>query len=423
MFAKSIQEVYISKQVVNMAGIIFLGLIYLTFISLGLPDSLLGAVWPVMRLDFGTSVDAAGLIFFIISAGTIFSSLISGRVISRFGTGKVAAVSVLLTASALIGGSFVPSAGWFALIAVPLGLGGGGVDAGLNNYVALNYAPRHMSWLHCFWGVGAFMGPFIISGYLRHGENWRGVCLALGSVQFFICLLLFLSLSLWKKRDTNRFSPHIPQEKDIPFSNTFQHNETAPEDSEKAGALRIPGVIPALITFFIYCAAEYTLGLWGASFLTEIKGFSSAGAAQAVSLYFIGITAGRFANGFLTLWCAGGQLIRMGICIIITGAVLLALPLPRFAVMPALFLVGLGCAPIYPSMIHLTPERFGPQNSARVISLQMAYAYCGSTFIPPLAGIIAARTTMAIIPFFLIGYGIVMLFMSEKIRRAIKQPY
>jgi fucose permease len=389
-----------------MTAAIFLGLIYLTFISLGLPDSLLGAAWPVMRVDFGASLDTAGLLFFIISGGTIVSSLSAGWVVGRFGPGKVTALSVLCTASALVGASFSPSIGRLALMALPLGLGGGAVDAALNNYVALHYTPRHMSWLHCFWGVGAFTGPLIIGRYLGQGDNWRGAYLTLGIIQGLISLLLLLSLPLWRVQN----QAQSPQSQSA-------HKAASPQGNAKGGVLRIPGVIQALITFFIYCAAEYTLGLWGASFLTELRDFSKPDAARAISLYFAGITIGRFITGFLTFRFTGIQLIRSGLWVITSGAALLLLPLPNPAPLLALLLIGLGCAPIYPSMIHLTPERFGPENSPKIIGLQMACAYSGSTLVPPLVGFIAAHTAMTVIPLCLVCYGIAMLFMSEQTNR------
>jgi fucose permease len=419
---------------------LFLMLIYITFISLGLPDSLLGAVWPVMRLDLGAPLDAAGLIFIITSGGTIISSLSSGLVVGRFGAGRVTAVSVTLTAAALLGASFSRSVGWLVLMAVPLGLGAGAVDAALNNYVALHYAARHMSWLHCFWGVGALTGPIIIGSFLRRGSNWRGPYFLLGIMQFAVALVLLLSQPLWKAYgngislkdgeetrgekagDGEPGGTGGPGDPSGPGRPAGEAGTIPAEPVKKRNLLGIPGVIPALFTFFIYCATEYTLGLWGASFLAEFRGFSKSGAAFAVSMYYMGITAGRFLTGFLTFRFSGAGLIRAGLCIITAGALLLALPLKGPFALAALLLIGFGCSPVYPSMIQLTPVRFGAENSPRIIGLQMACAYTGSTFVPPLVGLIAANTTMGALPFFLIGYGILMLFMSERINRSVKTP-
>jgi fucose permease len=400
---------------------IFLILIYLTFISLGLPDSLLGTAWTVIRLDFGASLDTAGIIFIIISGGTIISSLSSGWVLGRFGTGKVTTVSVLLTASALVGASFSPGVWWLMLMAIPLGLGGGAVDAALNNYVALHYAPRHMSWLHCFWGVGAFTGPLIISSYLRQHNNWRGAYLTLGILQSIIGLLLVFSLPLWNKYTQVLSQKDAERVAKDDHTGSAQDEKPAQEPGTRWGVLGIPGVPQALITFFFYCATEYTVGLWGASFLTDQRGFDKPSAASAISMYFAGITIGRFITGFLTTRFSGTQLIRTGLCIITSGAVLLLLPLPGPAALVALLLIGFGCAPIYPSMIQLTPERFGAENSPKIIGLQMACAYSGSTFMPPLIGFIAANTNMLVVPIVMVCYGISMFFMSEQITRATRR--
>ncbi|MDR3144758.1 MAG: MFS transporter [Treponema sp.] len=400
----------------------FLALIYIAFISLGLPDSLLGTAWPVMRLEFGVSLDTAGIIAFIISGGTIISSLSSGWVLGRFGTGRVTAFSVLLTAASLLGSSFGLSIWWIALLAVPLGLGAGAVDTALNNYVALHYAARHMSWLHCFWGVGALGGPLIIGTFLRHGDNWRGAYFFIAIVQMGVGLLLLLSLPLWKLQGKSGTPPSAapegpPSAAPSPAAASSAAPETPPKAGGRGGALRIPGVVQALVTFFLYCATEYTVGLWGASFLSELRGFSKASAASAISLYFIGITAGRFLTGFLTLRFSGVLLIRTGLCVITAGAVLLLLPLPGPFALTALLLIGFGCSPVFPSMIQLTPKRFGAENSPRIIGLQMACAYSGSTLMPLLAGFIVARSTMNLVPVFLVCYGLAMLCMSEWINR------
>ncbi|MDR1540221.1 MAG: MFS transporter [Clostridiales bacterium] len=381
-------------------AILFLLLIYLTFISLGLPDSLLGAVWPVMRVELGAPLDAAGIVFIVISGGTIISSLLCPAIIKRFKMRGVTIASVFITALAIICSGFVKNIWALTLLAVPLGLGAGAIDSALNNFVALNYKARHMSWLHAFWGIGALTGPLIIGVFLRQNGAWRSAYFTLGSIQLAVGALLLFATPLWRKFD-------VAQE----------NADGASEASDKVNVLKIPGVKPALITFFVYCATEYTVGLWGASFLTELRGFSKAGAATAVSLYYIGITAGRIITGFLTARFSGERLIRGGIIIVTAGALLLAAPV-GIAPMAALLVIGLGCSPVYPCMVQLAPKRFGVANSQRVISLQMACAYTGSTFVPPLAGIIAANTTIGVIPVFLLAYCVVMLFMSEMVNKA-----
>ncbi|MDR3276656.1 MAG: MFS transporter [Treponema sp.] len=377
---------------------LFLILIYLSFIGLGLPDSLLGAAWPVMRLDFSAPVDAAGLVFVIISGGTILSSLLAGWALRRFGTGRVTALSVVLTAGGLLGSSLGHSFWHLMLMAVPLGLGAGSVDSALNNYVALHYKAQHMSWLHCFWGVGAFTGPLIIGAFLRDEGNWRGAYRSLGLIQGAIAAILLLSLPLWRARGGEAGAAKTPA-------------------VQQRGVLSIPGVPEALITFALYCSCEYTVGLWGASFLTELRGFSKAAAASAVALYYGGITIGRFFAGFLSMRFPGEKLIRGGLCVILCGAAVLLLPLPGYFALGGLLLVGLGCSPVFPAMLQLTPKRFGAENSPQIIGLQMASAYTGITLIPPLVGVLSANTSMLAAPIMIAIYAAVMLFTSEQINR------
>ncbi|MDR0655142.1 MAG: MFS transporter [Treponema sp.] len=412
---------------------LFLILIYLTFISLGLPDALLGAAWPVMRLDLGMPLDGAGMIFIIISGGTIISSFCSGWVVGRFGTGKVTTFSVLFTAAALLGSSFGHTVWWFMLLAVPLGLGAGSVDAALNNYVATHYKAHHMSWLHCFWGVGAFIGPIIIGARLRQDNNWRGAYLSLGLMQAAISVILFIALPMWKKAGANaeakggdagtagKTENSNDAKSDTAGANTGNKNVSAAETASgnilvnSKSILRIPGVWQALLTFFLYCSCEYTVGLWGASFLSEMRGFEKPAAASAVSLYYAGITIGRFFSGLLNMRFKGQQLIRGGLCIILLGGILFLLPLPAFISLPALLLIGLGCSPVFPNMIQLTPERFGAENSQKIIGWQMGCAYTGITVVPPLLGIMAAHISMLVVPAAILCYVALMLFLSERI--------
>ncbi|MDR2305282.1 MAG: MFS transporter [Treponema sp.] len=409
---------------------LFLILIYLTFISLGLPDALLGAAWPVMRPDLGMPLDGAGMIFVIISGGTIISSFCSGWVVDRFGTGKVTTFSVLFTAAALMGSSFGHTVWWFMLLAVPLGLGAGSVDAALNNYVATHYKAHHMSWLHCFWGVGAFIGPIIIGARLRQDNNWRGAYLSLGLIQAAISIILFIALPMWKNAGSNahvnggaagKHKNSNDAKGNTTGGNTGNNSVTAAETVsgklliKSKSLLRIPGVWQALLTFFLYCSCEYTVGLWAASFLSEMRGFEKPAAASAVSLYYAGITIGRFFSGLLNMRFKGQQLIRGGLCIILLGGILFLLPLPALISLPALLLIGLGCSPVFPNMIQLTPERFGVENSQKIIGWQMGCAYTGITVVPPLLGILAARISMLVVPAAILCYVALMLFLSEQI--------
>ncbi|MDQ0226591.1 MFS transporter [Metabacillus niabensis] len=389
---------------------LLLVIIYLAFISLGLPDSLLGSAWPVMQSDFGKSLDTAGYLYMIISAGTILSSLVSGRLNDLLGTGKVMVISVLLTAGALLGFSFAPSFIWLVICAIPLGLGGGAVDAALNNYVALHYKASHMSWLHCFWGVGASIGPIIMSFYISHQGSWEKGYFTISMLQIGLTIILFLSLPLWAKVAKMT-------------GNTAAVSETATsieENPKAAKPLKIKGVKFALLTFLFYCGVEATMGLWGSSYLVNSKGMSAAVAAQWVSLFYAGITIGRLVTGFITMKVNNTLLIRIGQFIIIFGGILLVLPLPNIVSLLGFIAIGLGCAPIYPCMIHETPSRFGRANSQAIIGYQMAVAYVGSTFLPPLFGLIANYISIHLFSFVILVLALCMLFAAEKVNGVMK---
>ena len=380
-------------------------IIYLAFISLGLPDSLLGSAWPVMQADLSVGFSSAGIISMIVCGGTIISSLFSGKLIHRFGTGKLTFVSVTMTALALLGFSAFPSFIWLCIMAIPLGLGAGSVDAALNNFVALHYEAKHMSWLHCFWGVGATSGPIIMSLFLAKNNDWQKGFFTISLIQFALVFLLFITLPLWKKLEKD----------DGEVSNDYKEN------TEKISPLKIPGVKLALVSFVCYCATESTAGLWGSSYLVNYKGFSADDAARGISLFYGGITLGRLLTGFLTMKFNNRILIRSGQIICIIGAIFLLAPLPTYFSLIGLILVGLGCAPIYPCMLHETPTRFGTSASQSIMGIQMAFAYIGSTFMPPILGFIASKTSIAIFPYFLLLYMLIMLIGSEKINIFIRK--
>lgn len=381
---------------------LLLVIIYISFISLGLPDSLLGSAWPVIHEDLQVGISAAGIASMITAGGTIISSFFSNVLIHKFGTGRVTAVSVFMTAAALLGTYFTGSFVFICLLAVPLGLGAGAVDAALNNFVALHYKASHMSWLHCFWGIGATMGPVIMAFFLGRG-SWRNGYLAIGIIQFILVAVLIFSLPLWKG---------------------FEKGEE--KEEEKAGSsrlgelLKMKGAKAALLSFFCYCAAELTTGLWGSTYLVKYKGISPETAAQWVSMYYFGITIGRFISGFLTMKMNNRQMIRLGQVICLFGAAMLLLHFHGAQLFGLLF-IGLGCAPIYPCMLHETPNRFGKELSQAVMGIQMACAYVGSTFMPPLFGAIAGKTGLFILPYFLIVIILVMIVSSEQINRIMKQ--
>lgn len=385
---------------------ILLVLIYLAFIGLGLPDSLLGAAWPQLRIDIGAPLSGAGMVSMIVTAGTIVSSLVSARVIRRFGTGKVTAVSTALTAAALLGYAFAPAYWWLCIMAIPLGLGAGAVDAALNNFVALHYKAHHMSWLHCFWGLGATAGPILLSVFLVRPQGWRTGIRSIGLLQLALVVVLTVSLPLWRK---------VTEKNEI-------GSDATSEPVSNREALRLRGLPAALLTFFCYCGAELSCGLWASSFLVASRGVAPAQAAGWVSLYYAGITAGRFFSGFAMHRLTCPAMIRLGGLTSLAGCVMLVLPLPTVFSAVALVLIGLGCAPVYPCMIHETPARFGEANSQTAMGLQMATAYCGSTLMPPLLGLLAQLVSVTVFPWFLMVLFGLMLVASEVAAR-LTQPH
>lgn len=380
----------------------FLCMIYAAFISLGLPDSLLGAAWPAMQPALGVPLDSAGVLSMIVAGGTVVASLSADGMLHRFGTGRVTLVSVTMTACALLGYALAPGFWWLALAAVPMGLGAGAVDAGLNNFVALHYEARHMSWLHCFWGVGATLGPVILSLFLGGKHGWRGGYGAVCAIQFCLVAVLAVTLPMW-----DRYEDRAALRAEA---------AAAKQAGKKQSTLNIPGVKGALATFFFYCAIEAAAGLWGASYLVEARGLSAEAAARGVSLYFLGITLGRFLSGFASMRMKSAALIRLGQLVSAGGAVLLMLPLPAGFGVAAMAVLGLGFAPVYPSMIHETPYRFGAERSQAVIGLQMACAYVGTTFVPALFGVLAARLGIGLLPAFLLAGVAGMLLCAERVR-------
>ncbi len=388
--------------------ILLLILIYLAFISLGLPDSMIGASWPAMQPEYAVPYSYAGILSITGFAFTILSSFFSVKVIRRFGTGRVMIASVLLTAIALFGISSAPSFYLAILFCVPLGLGGGCVDAGLNAFVAEHYKSRHMSWLHCFWGVGAMIGPAIMSRSIQ-SAGWRSGFFTVSSLQFVLCVILLLSLPLWK-RVAEKTGGAAPE----------QDADTLPADKGMFYVLRIKGVKSVLFSFLFYCAAEATMGLWGASFMTNVKGVNAAQAAQWVSFFFLGITIGRFITGFATIKLRNTALIRLGEGIILGGIVLMLLPVPVVVNAVGFVLIGLGCAPIFPCMLHETPVRFGKQNARVIMSFQLSFSYIGCTVMPPLFGVLAERTTFLTFAPYLLGCAVLLILCTERINRVAR---
>ena len=390
---------------------LLLALIYLAFISLGLPDSLLGSAWPQMHLDLGAQLSMEGIISMLISCGTVISSLFSEKIIYKFGTGMISAVSTLLTAVALFGFSVSGNFYMLCFLAIPYGLGAGAIDAALNNYVALHFASRHMSWLHCFWGIGAAVGPYVMGVAMSLGKGWRGGYLAISVIQLVLTIVLFAALPLWK----------INQEKN-------EESITEKKEPKKLKEIfKIKGVAFVLIAFFCYCAVEQTTGLWASSYFVINRGLSNHTAASFVGLFYIGITGGRFLSGFIADKFGDKKMIRLGICGILIGVVFLLIPanqlFPSYKMLKEIFpliglgFVGFGCAPIYPSVIHATPDNFGKENSQAIIGIQMAFAYMGVIIMPALFGIISQYITIALFPIYIMLITLVMFIMSEKMNK------
>ncbi len=384
---------------------LLLAVIYLSFISLGLPDSLLGSAWPSMYGQFHVPVSYAGIISMIIAIGTIISSLESDRLTRKLGPGKVTAISVGMTAFALFGFSISSSFWMLCLWAIPYGLGAGSVDAALNNYVALHFASRHMSWLHCMWGVGASLGPYIMGYALTGGNHWNMGYRYIALLQMILTVILLISLPLWKTKK---------------MQGSGNDNVTGPLLTLKQ-VFQIPGTKSIMITFFCYCALEQTAGLWASSYLVLQKGIPSETAASFASLFFIGITVGRAFSGFLTMKLNDQQMIHLGQGIVCIGIASFLLPFGEYAALAGLILIGLGCAPIYPCIIHSTPELFGTDKSQSIIGVQMAFAYIGTCFMPPLFGLIAAHITISLFPVYLFSVLFLMVIMYELLLRSIKK--
>ena len=375
---------------------LLLAIIYISFISLGLPDSLLGAAWPSMYEGLHVPLSYAGIISVMIAVGTIVSSLLSVRVIRKFGTGKVTAVSVLMTALALVGFSFSHSIFQLCLWTIPYGLGAGAVDTALNNFVALHYKARHMSWLHCFWGVGASIGPYIMGYCLTGNLGWNSGFRAVGLIQAVLTALLFISLPLWKK------------------SALSQEEEPKAVKNLKLKELTlIKGAKPAMFAFLLYCGLESTTGLWGSTYMVAAKGLSADAAAKWMSMFYLGITGGRLLSGFVTMKLSSRSMIRLGQAIALAGTIVFILPLPNYSIYIGFVLIGLGCAPIYPSLMHTTPENFGREQSQAMMGIQTACAYLGATLAPPLTGLVVERMSVKLYPYLLLSMVILMIVAVE----------
>ena len=372
-----------------MVSTALLMMIYLSFISLGLPDSMLGSAWPAMNVSLNAPLWGAGLVQMLISFCTIISSLNSAKLIRRFGTGKLTAISVATTALALLGFSLAKNYAFLLLMAVPLGLGAGAVDAGLNNYVALHCEAKHMSWLHCFWGVGTIIGPMILSAVLRVGGSWATGYRAVGLIQCAVSALLFATLGMWKRGN-------------------IQQEEYGAKALSVWEVLSLPGAKAGMVTFLCYCAVESTLGLWGATYISQVRGVDEATAASFGAMFYIGITVGRAISGFMAMKLLPKQMVRVGQALLALGCICMMIPAGSTLSGIGLVVCGLGCAPIYPNIIQDTPVNYGTENSQAAIGVQMAFAYVGSTFLPSIFGALAGVDGYGLLPYFAISICVLM---------------
>lgn len=367
---------------------LLLALIYVCFISLGLPDSLLGSAWPVLHQEIDVPTSFAGIVSTVICLGTIMSSLLSGKLLAVFRAGKLVAVSVALTAVGLFGFSVSGSFAELIIWSIPYGLGAGGVDAVLNNYVALHYKAQHMSWLHCMWGVGAAISPYVMSFSLLRLKDWSRGYLIVSIIQVILAVIIFISLPVWRKMDALSGVKTDSYAKSYTFKEVFS----------------TPGAPWSFMMFLLYCSLELTTSLWASSYLVERWNMPPEPAAGLASMFYIGMTVGRFLNGFLAMRISDKTLIRVGISVVFLGVLLLALPVSSTISLVGFVVIGLGCAPIYPCIIHMTPDVFGKEKSQGMIGVQMAFAYSGFVVAPPLFGFISGATGIGALPAFLMCF-------------------
>ncbi|MGH4037075.1 MAG: MFS transporter [Sphaerochaeta sp.] len=380
---------------------LLLAIIYLAFISLGLPDSLLGAVWPSLYTQINVPLSYAGILQMLIAGCTVVSALQSDRLTKKMGTGLVTALSVLTTAVALFGYSTSTAFWQLVLWSIPYGLGAGSVDAALNNYVALHFKSRHMSWLHCMWGLGATAGPLLMSLALTNGGAWQGGYRYVFYIQIVLTIILFMSLPLWKRAPIE----NVDKIGDITLKRVLSIKEI----------LRIPGAKSVMIMFFGYCALEQTTALWASSYLVLNEGLSPDKAARFAGLFFLGVTVGRAISGFITIKLSDNQMIKLGLGIISIGIIMILLPLNSDAAYIGLIIVGLGCAPIYPCIIHSTPANFGSDKSQAIIGVQMASAYIGSCLMPSFFGFLSKYVTISFFPIYLTILLVIIAVMHRKL--------
>ncbi|MCX7747084.1 MAG: MFS transporter [Clostridia bacterium] len=376
-----------------MQALILLVVIYIAFISLGLPDTILGVAWPTMRASLNLPLEAAGVLIMVTTLSTAISSFVSGHIIGRLGTGRVTFISCIMTGLMLLGYSAAPSYGWLLLVSVPLGFGAGAVDTGLNNYVARHFSARHMSWLHCFWGVGAFLGPNFMTLAIVQANSWRFGYGIIGITQLSLSAILLISLPLWKVKESHKGDSGQTSD---PFIHTLRNKR----------------VWLSMAAFSLYVGIESGTGVWLGSFLIEGRGLNQITAGVWVSLFYASITVGRFLSGFITHRFTNRQMIRAGLIISGLGAVMFALP-EKALILTGIVFIGIGCAPVFPCMMHETPRRFGDSQSGIITGYQVGMAYLSGVAIVPLIGLLAGRISLEAIPFCVIVFAVLTLIVTE----------
>jgi len=381
-------------------------IIYISFIGLGIPDSLFGTAWPSIYADFHLPISFASFVSIIISSGTIISSLISAKVISLFGTNKVSAFSTAMTAFALLGFSVSDNFLLLCLFAIPLGLGAGAIDTALNNYVSLHYSATHMSFLHCFYGIGVTVSPYILSLVVGSDAGWRGGYRIAFGIQLCIAFILFLTLPIWKKAHCQNSAGTEQAAKALTFK------EIA----------RIPGVRLMWCLFVTSCAIECTCGGWGSTYLVEYKHMDAVTAARMVMLYYMGMALGRFLSGILAARLSSWQIIRIGQWILAIALVILILPVPAGISAAGLFMVGLGNGPMFPNFNYLTPQNFGADISQSVMGTQMAMSYIGIMLAPAVCGVLGQFINMGIFPVYLLVFYVAMVISTRKVKIVLGAP-
>lgn len=359
--------------------------ICIVFIGLGLPDSLLGSAWPAIYANLSLPFSYANFITFLISLGTVISAFFSAKLINKFGTGLLTTLSTLLTALCLLAFSFSNSMLFFCLLSIPLGLGAGAIDAALNNFTASNYSPFHMSLLHCFYGVGISVSPFLMSFALGDNNNWQRGYLIVFFVMLFIALVSFLSLPLWKR---------------VVFKNEKTEVIT-PKTLSFRQMIKVPAIRTAVVMFFCSVSLEFTCGIWACTYLVNTQGLTEAVASTYLTFYYAGITIGRLISGFVSKVLKVEKIVYVGYSIVLIALVIMFLPLPPMFKALSLFLIGFGNGPTFPNLTYITPENFGKDVSQSIIGLQMASCNIGILLMPPLFGFIAEGLGLDIFPIYL----------------------